>query len=260
MPKNGLARNQRRRRVRKRSSPYRTTRQPQNSVTGHSATNSGLPSVGSVLLRRPAIFPASARVRLVYYEPDINMTMPANGNAINYVYSANGCFDPNITGTGIQATGFDQMCLFYDQYTVVASEIEVNFSPQCPAICAISLKDDSSVDTSSQKIVGNGLMRKALYTGQSAIRPQANSTCNVRVPPLSLQCDVAAVLGRPRGLGIINDVTLSGTAAANPTEQQYYHISAWQFAIDGATAKDVDFEVTIVFDVVFWEPKRLANS
>jgi len=260
MPKNGFPRNQRRRRQRKRSSPYRTTKQPMNAANGRSATSAGLPSVDSVLLRRPAIFPASARVRLIYHEDDLNMTMPGSGAAINYVYSCNGCFDPNVTGTGIQPTGFDQMCLFYDQYTVIGSEIEVYFSPQSPAMCCLSLKDDATPDTSAAKIIGNGLLRKALYTGQSAARPQANSTCNVRVPPLSLQCDVAAILGRPPGLNIINDVNLFGTASANPVEQEYYHVSAWQFAADGTTAHDVDFVVTIVYDVVFWEPKRLANS
>jgi len=49
------------------------------------------------------------------------------GVITNYLFSTNGLYDPNITGTGHQPAYFDQMTPIYNNYTVIMSRIKVTF-------------------------------------------------------------------------------------------------------------------------------------
>ena len=57
--------------------------------------------------------------RLKYAET-INVPIGVGGTG-NYLYSCNGMYDPNITGTGHQPMYFDQFTAMYDHYTVLKS-------------------------------------------------------------------------------------------------------------------------------------------
>lgn len=54
---------------------------------------------------------------------------PPAGVAGVYVFSANGLYDPNVTGSGHQPMGFDQMSTFYNHYEVIGAKIK--FTPHC---------------------------------------------------------------------------------------------------------------------------------
>lgn len=71
-------------------------------------------------------FPKSKLVRLRYVE-EININ-PGLGQVASYVYSANGMYDPNITGVGHQPSNFDVWFgnnPIYNHYTVIGSRIKV---------------------------------------------------------------------------------------------------------------------------------------
>lgn len=195
----------------------------------------------------------------MYYEPAINMSMPGSGNAVNYFYSANGMYDVNISSTGHQPMGFDQMMVLYEQCTVLASTIVVRFIPTVPAVCAVTLCPDTTALTNPSQIIENGLTRSKLYSGIGT-QVSVESTALTEERGITLSCRIASYFGRPSDRNIINDDDLLTTAAANPIEQVYYLISAWQFRPDGTTAHVVDFDVQIVYDVVYWEPRKLATS
>lgn len=234
------------------------TRKTQNLATKPPTVARMQPERAQIL--RVPLFPISKRLRTqLYYEPDINMSMPGSGNAINYVYSANGIFDVNITSTGHQPMGFDQMMLLYEQATVLSSTIVVRFMPTVPAVCAVSLSPDTSTLTNPAQIVENGLCRQRLYSGVGA-QASVNATALTQERGITLSCRVASYFGRKTDREIINDDNLYTTAAANPVEQVYYIISAWQFRPDGSTSHVVDFDVQLVYDVVYWEPRKLAIS
>jgi len=72
------------------------------------------------------LFPPKFKKRLVYSETSLTVAS-TSGSSNSYFFSANGLFDPNTTGTGHQPMGFDQMMLMYEQYTVFASKITVEF-------------------------------------------------------------------------------------------------------------------------------------
>ena len=89
-----------------------------------SAPTRGLSNAQGELKTQTPLFPVRVTKKLPYYEPSFSLTGTA-GVISQYVFSANGVYDPNITSTGHQPLGFDTMMLYYEQYTVIESRITV---------------------------------------------------------------------------------------------------------------------------------------
>jgi hypothetical protein len=200
------------------------------------------------------IFPATKRATIRYFENELSYST-ATGIPGGYVFSANGCFDPNITGTGHQPIGFDQMMLFFEQYTVVKSKISVDFynstGGTLPLRCVLYLSPDTTILSGVSQLMENG----EITTGFA----QSTNTAD-RCLRLSIDCDMMAYFGRNRNAKqIVNDVTLSGTSAANPTEQVYFIMSSFD-TFTTAASITVYFNVTIEYDVIFWEPRKVTIS
>lgn len=72
----------------------------------------------------------------------------STGVMANYVFSCNGMYDPDITGTGGQPLYFDQMTAIYNHYTVIGSKVTIkvlNASPSTGIIgCGILINDDTA--------------------------------------------------------------------------------------------------------------------
>jgi len=210
------------------------------------------------VLRRNPLFPISVRKRgQLYYASALGLTAPTSGNAVTYFFTANGMFDVDITGTGHQPLGFDQMMLMYDQYTVINTSIVVSFNvgPGLTVNAGIALYPDTTGLTNPSQLVENGLMRYiTLTSGSNTFQNQRMRTS------VHLSCDVCRYFGRRGARAILNDGDLFGTATSNPVEQVYYGISAWQISPDGSTTTAIGFDVLISFDVIYWEPRKLTES
>lgn len=207
---------------------------------------------------RPPVLPATVRQRgQLYYEAGLGMTLAVSGNVNTYFFTANGIFDPNITGTGHQPIGFDQMMLLYEQATVVRSSIEVTFNVGAglTANCGIALFPDAVAITAASQLVENGLIKYIPLTSGTNTFQNQRMRSTVR-----LDCDVAKYFGRPSYQSMMNDDNLYTTAAANPVEQVYYGIVAWQMSPDGATTTALGFDVLVSYDVIYWEPRKLGSS
>jgi hypothetical protein len=209
------------------------------------------------VLRCP-LFPVSVRKRSqLYYENGLGLTAPTSGNAVTYFYSANGMFDPNITGTGHQPIGFDQMMLMYEQCTVVRSSLQATFNigAGLSVNCGVALYPDTTGLTNPSQLVENGLLRYIPLTSGSNIFQNQHMRTTVR-----LDCDVARYFGRRGARVLLNDDNLYTTAAANPVEQVYFGIVAWQISPDGSTTTAIGFDVILEYDVIYWEPRKLTES
>ena len=211
----------------------------------------------NAVLRSP-LFPVSVRKRgQLYYESALGLTAPTSGNAVTYFFSANGMFDVNITGTGHQPIGFDQMMLMYEQVTVVSSSIQITFNlgAGLSVNCGVALFPDTTALTNSSQLVENGLLRYIPITSGSNTFQNQHMRTVVR-----LDCDVAKYFGRRGVRAILNDTELCTTAAANPVEQVYFGVVAWQISPDGATTTTIGFDAIIEYDCIYWEPRKLAVS
>lgn len=181
-------------------------------------------------------------MRTVVYGTSFALSSGA-GSPGGYVFSANGIFDPDITGTGGQPMGFDQMMLFYNHYTVVRSRISVvvKCTSASGAVAAIQLAGTSTLLTTHERINETG--RAAMQWLQKS--DVTGSSCTLRS---------SATAGVFQGVvDVKDDPDMRGDAASNPTEQLYYIIYA--FYPPDATVVSIVALVRLEYDTWFHEPR-----
>lgn len=172
---------------------------------------------------------------------------------VNYVFSANGMWDPNISGTGHQYMGFDQIMAMYAHYTVIGSRIKVTF---------INKTGDGTAD--EPIFVGIGLSRIASDTWSSLEQFEEQTGTKMTLIN-SVQKDgnsryLTANLNPAKYLGIskpMSEDTLKGTTSANPAESLYYHLF---IASPSGTTPVATIKVEIQAHVIFSEPVKLIQS
>jgi hypothetical protein len=185
--------------------------------------------------------------KLTYYE---SFTITCGAAAVgNYVFTANGLYDPNVTSTGHQPMPFDQLMLSFEHYCVVESRIHVYFrntSDAASLAVALSLNAGSTPTTSIIAYVENGnLVRDRLSpfpTNDSTLR-------------LSMPINIGRFGGVPN---VRDDPDYRGSVAANPVEQSYFHVSAWN--PDTVATPDVICEAYIEYWAWFTEPRKNSAS
>lgn len=172
-----------------------------------------------------------------------------------HVFSANGLYDPNITGVGHQPRGFDQLMTMYDHYTVVGSKITATFSTAGiagaggPLLVGVAVKDSDSVYTDKNDYMeGRNVVSRVL--DRSAVDNESHSLV------LKKAYSTRKFLGISKPL---SNSLIRGTSGANPSEQAYFHLFS---AIVTGTADAPVIEVSVVIDylVVFTEPKQPSQS
>lgn len=210
-------------------------------------------SIRQTLLKTVPIFPVSKMCYgQLYYEPYLSRTA-SMGSYATYVFSANGAYDPNITSTGHQPMGFDQMMLFYEQFVVLRSHIKVT------AICASeSARVAIYLSPDTGALAPIPLMENGLVVTDTLVGSGTSDSGQHRMKTLELACDVPKYFGKTKA-EIIADPQMYGTVAANPGEQVYFHITVWD-PFSAATETSVLFDVTLSYDTYYWEPKKVANS
>jgi hypothetical protein len=193
------------------------------------------------------LYPPQYRGLLRY---STNFTLSSTSGAVaTYVFSANGLYDPDITGTGHQPAGFDQIMLSYEHYVVTGARItcifhDVTTAVHCSTV-AISATAGSTPITIGDQIIEDGTNVIDTVTGTS-------EKFNLKV--LELNHDV-------RRFGGVDDLLdnnlYRGDVSSNPTEQQYFHVQC--FSPELATHA-VGVQVIIEYEAVFKEPRRLTES
>ena len=187
------------------------------------------------------------RTKLTYY--DVATISTGAGSAGTRVYSTNGLYDPDITGAGHQPMPFDQLMLSFEHYVVLRAKMTVNFkatSTTNTTSVALSLNSGTTAITAYGQLAENGVLvrdRLGMYPYNGSIKS------------LVLPCDVAK-FGDVRTLR--DNPSYEGSVAANPSEQSYFHISAWN--PDTVSSIDVICEIFIEYDAIFREPRKNSPS
>lgn len=202
---------------------------------------------------RTPLFPPRFKKNLVYVETGLTVT-GTTGLVGNYFFSANGMFDPNVTGTGHQPMGFDQMMLMYEQYTVTSSKITVTYingsGAGVYADVGLYLSPDTTSITNPSQLMENGFF---VWKPLNPINVQGS------IGKLNLTCNVATYFARAEyKRELLQDPELHGTAAANPVEQVYFTVCAFDGA--GGNTVTISFTVEIEYEVMFSEPRKLTQS
>jgi len=185
------------------------------------------------------------------YVESVRIAAPASGTIGKYLFSCNGMYDPNRTGTGHQPMYFDQLSALYNHYTVTSSRIRVEFTletatVQSANIFGVYIDDDATI---TPAVVQD-------FAEQStAVCQTRSATVNVPYPVIKNSWNAKKAFGGDP----LSDPNLQGTSGTDPTEQQYYAI----FSCDVNTAvlnTAVWYTVFIEYTATWQELKNIISS
>jgi len=191
----------------------------------------------------PQAFPKQLFNTLKYSDAPLLILSGTTGLG-QHIFSCNGLYDPNITGTGNQPLYFDQLSAVYNHYTVLRSRIKVTFGATSAAahVYSIVVEDDTS-----------GAVSPIVASERPMSVSKMASPQNDGLTTLSLSWDAAQVFGpNPQAQD-----SLQGSAASNPSEQSYFIIQGYDTSLAGSTHT---IYVQMEFDVVWDEFATTARS
>jgi hypothetical protein len=231
----------------KRNGSRQTQKSQQNNSRGKDVIGSESLRSGTEHLERwMPLFPARI-LRSLRYATSVGITSTL-GIPSSYVFAANGLFDPDITSTGHQPMGFDQMMLSYNHYAVVRSRIFITFrndSSSSQPTCLVGARADSTPLTVPERILEFGLDNSTTleFKGVSGSAKSLESKLDI---------------GKFQGVvNVVDDDELHGNVAANPNELTYWHVQLWD---SGGLTCTVRVDVVIEYDSWFLEPRELTES
>jgi len=207
------------------------------------------------IFTRPPVIGMQHRSHLLYSET-VPISATGAGVVGYYAFSANGLYDPNITGTGHQPMGFDQLMLLYEHYTVTRAKVTVTFmndDNKQSGFVGVAISPDGTLPSSYSTLIENGLVSKAYLNGGHAGNQAYPSNNVVQV---SMPFDIKQINGR--AAPIVGDDLYRGDAASNPTEQTY--IALFISNPFNATIINAVAQVEIDYEATFTEPRKLAAS
>lgn len=201
-------------------------------------------------------FAKSKMVRLRYAE---EFTLnPDLGGIASYVFSANGMYDPNVTGTGHQPSGFDQNMAFFDHYTVIGSRIKAKFfdangSNGIPAYFDVLLTDNGT--TAGTFTNAAEMIESRLANGDRVKQIGTERGYNFYDPWVTREFNAQKFFGKK---DIVGASQYRGDASANPSEQAFYEVCAASIASNNPDA--MTMLVVIDYIAVLTERKDIASS
>lgn len=180
--------------------------------------------------------------RLKYAET-VNVAIGVSGLG-SYLFSCNGMYDPNITGTGHQPMYFDQWSAMYNHYTVLKSTMKATVVANTTGATIFSLgqDDDTTINAANSYTIWErpGYQTKVV---NAPVEPSGTS--------LWSKWDAKKVFGADPQ----SDPALQGSATSNPTEQTFYVIY-----FDTLPSTTVTVLIEIWYDVVWDEYVSMVSS
>lgn len=188
------------------------------------------------------------KMSLPYVEQAIQLNPGIGGLAVSHFFSANGLYDPNVTGGGHQPLGFDQIMPLYDHYTVIASKITVtayNDDSTVKQVIGVRLADQNSAPyTDLANLMENGGGKYVWLNSKGG---------NGDMVTFSMGCSPKRFFGKS-----LNDDTYKGGIGANPADQVFFHV--WAAPYSSTDSAAINVNVRIDYIALFSEPKQLQSS
>lgn len=230
--------------------PQTRTRRPSSALGrgGSSLVTSAGSSVRSNVIERTLpLFPVKT-IRKLRYSTNFSLASTA-GVVVTQVFGANCLFDPDITGTGHQPMGFDEMMLYYNHYTVTNCELKLI----CKAVSSSKMTVMVRMDSSSTPIT---VIDRLVELGGFVSDVISNTGVYGDAKEMHLGLDIAKIQGVSRS-AMTADTSLRGTSGANPSEITYFHVAVFDAA---ALTGTVNFSAVMDFVAVFTEARDATES
>lgn len=193
--------------------------------------------------------PKKLHCRLRYMEKDIAVNPTVGGLASDYVFRITSLFDINLSGTGHQPVGFDQIMPFYKYYVVSKVNAHVifqNTDASNEALCAVHLNNTSTSITD---------IRVAVENGRTVYQMLGKTGSSRDISNLVISCDVAKEFGVK---DLTDDVIYRGTSTTDPSANLFMHC----IGQPNSTNDSGVIGLTVIFelDVYFLEPQNATLS
>lgn len=184
-------------------------------------------------------FPDTSRIRLAYAET-------VQGGAVatlSQVWTGNGPFDPNVTGTGAQPVNYDDWSLMYNRVRPLGSSITCTFSPNASTVnvnCIVTPRH-----TTTSVVSGVTAFDSA---SANAYAKSVLMSSNPNTVTIGHSMSTQKFLGQPvRGSDLLQTVISS-----NPSHLWYWHTS--MTAVDGISSNTrMDLRVVIQYELEFFD-------
>lgn len=201
--------------------------------------------------RRPTIaknpFPTTGPRKLpltLTYSDRFTLDAGAGGTAAVKIFSANGVYDPDVSGIGHQPRGFDQYFTMYDHCTVVGAKVTFRFGGNSgdtyDQLVGITTKD--SVLSSTNPID----YMESRYT--KFVQLAGGQYINTKTLQMSVNPNKFLGVSKP-----LSEDTIKNSVGSNPSEGVFFHL--WCAAVETVDPTYITCTVTIDYKVVFTEPK-----
>lgn len=203
------------------------------------------PKVTSIVFQRgPLRTQQKAHFR---YNESVTLNPSAAGTAA-HIFSLNGLYDPDITGTGHQPRGFDELMPLYDHYVVIGTRVTIDFvAPASETVAVIggaAVRDFTAGDSANGYVEGGVV--KYITVGNN----------NGKANRIVMNINPNQFLGRSKPM---SDPNLKGNASANPLEQAYLHVFINAPLITADPGGYSAF-VTLEYTAILIEPKVPTQS
>jgi len=164
------------------------------------------------------------------------------------VYTCNGLYDPDVSGTGHQPRGFDELMDLYNHYVVIGANITVemsNLSTSDSIVGYITVRDSATAISSPSDVMeGTKVLTKIL----TPVSGQSKAVFKMKLNPNKF-------MSRSKPL---SDPDIKGSTTANPVEQCYFHFG--HFCTDQTSTSTAEYLIHIDYICVLIEPRNPAQS
>lgn len=212
----------------------------------HSMMHYGSPSRGYTAYSRSQPLAQRLRTTLCYVEKITNSTVAA----IDYQFRLNSLFDPNLTGTGHQPKGFDQLAALYNRYRVYKCDYRITFaqtSNAIPIYCGVAPTNTLTGFTDMTDHAETAYSQYIIAVNSNPL-PTGYFTGSV---------DLAQLNGKTR-IAYEADDTTQALVSTNPAEQLNLHV--FTQTLDNSTALSMQFIAQLWYHVEFSDPAQLGQS
>lgn len=248
----------------RRRAPARRRAQPPRLKSGQDGYDRSQPTAVTrknaeqIALYRTPLWPVSKLIKnQLYYDDNFTLT-GISGVMATHVFSANGLYDPDFTGTGHQPIGFDQLIQSYNHYSVIRSKITVGFvnNSSYAVRAGIYLSPDGVPITNERQLMENGLVKHVILDAKGGA--STDPGVSGRVKTVTIDCDVRKYFGKQRSSQLM-EPDFAGDAASNPQEGVYFMVFAYS-SHTGTANSQVLFDATLSYDSIYHEPRKLTLS
>lgn len=171
-------------------------------------------------------------------------------SSFDYQFRLNSLFDPNLTGTGHQPKGFDQLAALYNRYRVYRAKYRVTFaqtSNTIPLYCGAAPTNTLTGFTDITDHAETAFCNYIVAVNSNPL-PTGDFTGSV---------DLAVLNGKSR-VAYAADDTTQALVSTNPAEQLNLHVMVQ--TLDNSTNVSMTFIVQIWYDCEFSDPAQLGQS